>query len=158
MTRRVRRGGPAVSVVLLTALALTGPACRGGGRTASPETSVAASTLAPPNEELCRDARAFVTQIVQLAQPDWNKDRLRALYENLDGFLRRASELVPEGLRTATTLAADVLSAFRTSLETVDYDLGRVDPAAWARVNSPEFSAAVGGLADYSRRTCGLPS
>ena len=146
------------ALALLPALALTLAACREEGRASGPVTSLAPAEAAPDTEELCRNARAFVAQVLDLARPDVNTDGVRRLYEDLEGFLRRVSELAPDHLRPTAALAVSAVSEFRASLATVGYDLARVDPSAWAKVNSPEFSTAVGELADYSRRTCGLPS
>jgi len=148
----------ALALAVLATLALATTGCRQDSGRSSPPTAIEPQTTIPESEEYCGNARAFVVQILDLVTVDWSQGDAVALYATLESFLQSASGLVPQHLRPKAALAATALASFRASLDTAGYDLERVDPAAWMRVNSSEFSAAIGELADYSRRACGLPT
>ncbi len=145
------------ALLLLLTLALAGPGCR-----SSPRDDERARGAPSPTEDaaavFCGSARDFLGRLGAVVDParPADVDPVGALYREMATFLDAAARTGPREIQADAATAASITKEYYEALQRAAFVPSGVPPETSAKLQSEQFEAGVGRVADYARAACGL--
>ena len=103
--------------------------------------------------EFCNLARTYTERSSQLG-PNATPAQLRTVAREGQTAINQALNAAPAEIKNDVQVIATAFGGLLTDLETANYDVTRVAPASFARLQAPEFATASQRFQAYVRNVC----
>ncbi len=156
-----RQGGRTFLATALAALALAGCSSGQGSSsptTAAPGTTAPAATSAPApgsDDPFCNFIRTYNERFGRI-NPGATADpqQFRTVLTDSANALKEAAASAPAAIRPDVTVMSQAMQQLVDAFRQVNFDATRINVAALASLQAPEFIAAGQRIDDYTRQNC----
>ena len=129
----------------------TAPAAAGGPTTSL--RTVDTNFTGQGSAEFCNLARTYTERSSQLG-PSATPAQLRTVAREGQTAINQALNAAPAEIKNDVQIIATAFGGLLTDLETANYDVTKVAPASFARLQAPEFGTASQRFQAYVRNVC----
>lgn len=149
------------ALVLLAIVGLAGCSSGKPSATATPSTTPtsapAPSTTTRPasNDPFCNFVQTYNDRFGRV-NPSALSDpqQFRTVLQDATAAIKEAAGAAPASIRTDVALVSQAMQKLMDSFQQVNFDITRIQVAAFTQLQTPEFIAAGQRIDDYTRQNC----